>query len=108
LTDAAKLVPVSEAAPRFPAVLRDIALVVEAGMSAEAVRALIREVGGTLLEEAALFDVYTGDRVPSGRKSLAFALEYRAADKTLTDAEVNQAHEKIVREVQARLGASLR
>jgi len=108
LLRAATLVPRSVPLTRFPAVFRDIALVVDAGLSAESVRQIIREVGGALVEEAALFDVYTGDRVAAGKKNLAFALSYRSPDKTLTDVEVNAAHERIVREVESRLGGALR
>ena len=94
--------------PKFPAVLRDLAVVVDAAKAAEDVQKVILEEGGKLLESAALFDVYTGKPVPEGRKNLAYALSYRAGDRTLTDAEVNEAHERIVKQVHDRLGGSLR
>ena len=94
--------------PRFPAVLRDLAVVVPASVPADEVRAVIQEVGGSLVEEARVFDVYTGPPLPEGQKNLAFALRYRAEDRTLRDDEVAAAHTRIVEEVQRRLGGQLR
>jgi phenylalanyl-tRNA synthetase beta chain len=105
---AAVLVPQSQPLPRFPAVLRDMAVVVPAELRDAEVRAAILEVGRPLAEEARIFDVYTGKPVPEGQKSLAYAIRYRAPDRTLTDAEVNEAHQRIVDQVRARFGASLR
>jgi len=104
----AVLSPRFEALPRYPAVLRDVAVVVPVGMEAAEVRAVIREVGQPLVEDATLFDVYTGAPLPEGQKNLAFALRYRAADRTLRDDEVAAAHARIVEEVQRRLGGQLR
>ncbi|MFT3836587.1 MAG: phenylalanine--tRNA ligase subunit beta [Myxococcaceae bacterium] len=104
----ARLVPASATPSRFPAVLRDIAVVVPAALASEQVRGVILEVGAPLVEEARVFDVYTGKPLPEGQKNLAFALRYRAGDRTLTDQEVTAAHEKIVAEVNKRLGGSLR
>jgi len=89
-------------------VLRDLAVVVPVSMEAAEVRAVIREVGQPLVEDATLFDVYTGAPVPEGQKNLAFALTYRAPDRTLRDDEVQEAHRRIVDEVQRRLGGQLR
>jgi phenylalanyl-tRNA synthetase beta chain len=105
---AATLVPKFSSLTRFPAVLRDLAVVVDQELPSEQVRAVIREVGAPLVEDAQVFDSYTGKPLPEGRKNLAFALAYRAPDRTLTDEEVNQAHQKIVEEVNRRLGGSLR
>ena len=69
---------------------------------------VIQEVGGPLVEEARVFDVYTGPPLPEGQKNLAFALRYRAPDRTLRDDEVQAAHTRIVEEVQRRLGGQLR
>lgn len=105
---ATALVPKYEPLTKFPAVLRDLAVVVPAELEHEAVRKVIREVGGALVEDATLFDVYTGKPIPEGQKNLAYALQYRSADRTLTDVEVNEAHQKIVAEVTRRLGGQLR
>src|SRR5439155_23193884 len=81
--------------PRFPAALRDIAVVVTEAMPAERVAAEIRAAGGDLLAGVRLFDVYRGEAIPAGTKSLAYALTYQAPDRTLIDKEVDKAHKKI-------------
>lgn len=93
--------------PRFPAVARDVAVVVDLDLPADRLEAAIREAGGELLEEVRLFDVYQGERVPEGKRSLAYHLVYRAADRTLTDAELEPVHNR-VREALRALGAELR
>jgi phenylalanyl-tRNA synthetase beta chain len=108
LARVADVVPRLRALSRFPAVLRDLAVVVPLGKAAEDIRAVIREVGGPLVEEVLVFDVYTGSPLPAGRKNVAFALRYRAPDRTLRDDEVQAAHAHIVEEVNRRLGAELR
>ena len=94
--------------PTQPAVYQDMALVVDEDLSAAEVHAAILAAGGDLLEDARLFDVYRGDPIPANKKSLAYALTYRAPDRTLTDKEVALAHAKIVKAVERRLGAKLR
>jgi phenylalanyl-tRNA synthetase beta chain len=108
LEKVAKLSPQFRPLPRYPAVLRDLAVVVPVAMEAAEVRAVIREVGQPLVEDAALFDVYTGPPLPEGQKNLAFALTYRSEERTLRDDEVQEAHRRIVEEVQRRLGGQLR
>lgn len=105
---ACALVPKAKPLSRFPSVLRDLAVVVNADVPAEHVRRVILEVGQPLVREVGVFDVYTGPQVGAGRKNLAFALTYRADERTLTDAEVVEAHAKIVAEVTSRLGGQLR
>lgn len=94
--------------PRFPAALRDIAVVVDNAITAEQLEAEIRAGGGKLLREARLFDVYTGTGIPAGHKSLAYALSYQAEDKTLTDKEVDKAHSKIEERLKRTLKAQIR
>ncbi|HET6983060.1 MAG TPA: phenylalanine--tRNA ligase subunit beta [Myxococcaceae bacterium] len=108
LEKVARLSPRFRPLPRYPAVLRDLAVVVPATMQAADVRAVILEVGQPLVDDAALFDVYTGAPLPEGQKNLAFALSYRSAERTLRDDEVQEAHRRIVDEVQRRLGGQLR
>ncbi len=93
---------------RYPPVLRDLAVVVSADLRNDEVRQVILEVGKPLVDEAIIFDVYTGKPIPEGKKNVAYAIRYRAADRTLTDAEVNEAHQKIIEEVNRKLGGSLR
>jgi len=94
--------------PRHPAVTLDVALVVDESVSAERVEQAIRKAGGTLLDSVRLFDVYRGPGVPEGSKSLAWALSYRAPDRTLTDEEVRPAHDKLLRKVCGAVGAEIR
>lgn len=94
--------------PRFPAALRDIAVVVDESMTGEKVTAEIVAAGGGLLKRAELFDLYRGPSIPSGTKSLAYALTYQADDRTLTDKEVDKAHQKIEARLKHVLKAAIR
>ncbi len=93
---------------RFPSVSQDIALVVDEDVPAGNLRAAILDAGGDLLADVVLFDLYLGEQVGAGKKSLAYALTYRAMDRTLTDEEVNQVQSKIVEAMKAQFGAELR
>jgi phenylalanyl-tRNA synthetase beta chain len=97
-----------EPLPRFPAVQRDLAIVVGSEVTAGEVEAAIRALGLDLLTRITLFDVYTGGQVGSGRRSLAWSLTFQAPDRTLTDAEVNRLHERIVAEIAKRFRAEVR
>jgi phenylalanyl-tRNA synthetase beta chain len=106
-------IPITQSlpAPRvspFPAVFQDLALVVEEKVTAQSVADAVREGAGELLEDIALFDVYTGPQVGEGRKSLAFALRFRAADRTLTEDEASAARDAAVACAAERVGAALR
>jgi phenylalanyl-tRNA synthetase beta chain len=100
--------PVFAPIPRFPAATRDIALVVKDSIAVGEILSTLREAAGPLAVRAELFDRFTGDAVPAGHVSLAFHVVYRSPERTLADAEVDQAHEKVVQEMQRRFGASLR
>lgn len=108
LMEAVQLVPTFQPIPRFPAVLRDLALVVDESVTAHSVAEAVRDAGGELVESVNLFDVYAGKPLPEGKKNLAFSVRYRAPDRTLTDADVNSVHDRIVGEVGRRVGGSLR
>ncbi len=97
-----------EALPTTPAVLEDIALVVDADIPASEVEAVIRQAGGRLLKDALLFDVYTGDQIPAGKKSLAYALTYQDEKRTLTDKNAAKIRKKIIGAARHRLNAALR
>lgn len=106
-------IPVAESlpAPRvspFPAVFQDVALVVPADTPAQAVADAVRAGAGELLEDVTLFDVYTGPQVGEGYKSLAFALRFRAPDRTLTEDEASAARQGAVDRAGERVGAVLR
>jgi phenylalanyl-tRNA synthetase beta chain len=94
--------------PRFPPVRRDLAFTLDAATPAGQVRAAIVGSGGELLGSAILFDVHEGDPLPAGKKSLAFSLELRAPDRTLTDAEAAGVVERIAARLREAFGAELR
>jgi phenylalanyl-tRNA synthetase beta chain len=94
--------------PTQPAVYQDIALVVDRDVPATEVHAVIMQAGGDLLEAARLFDVYEGDPIPAGKKSLAYALTYRHPEQTLKDKAVAKVHKKIAKACEKKLGAQLR
>ncbi len=113
--DLASLIKASEPArpyvdvPQFPAVAMDVAFVVDEAVTNERLCQCMGSAGGKLLEDARLFDVYRdAERVGEGKKSMAYALTYRAADRTLTSAEVEKAHAKLVKKVCAATGAEVR
>jgi phenylalanyl-tRNA synthetase beta chain len=97
-----------EMPPRFPAVRRDLALVLDHHFPADTVVRTIEGLDVALLESVELFDVYQGESIAVGKKSIALACRYRASDRTLTDEEVNRAHSLVVEQARARLGAELR
>ncbi|MEO2089276.1 MAG: phenylalanine--tRNA ligase subunit beta, partial [Gemmataceae bacterium] len=92
----------------LPAAKRDVAVIVPDDLPADRVLGELRAAGGELLTEATLFDVYRGDSIPAGTKSLAFALTYQPKEKTLTDKEIDKAHEKIENRLKHVLKASIR
>lgn len=94
--------------PRFPAVVRDLAILVDEGVTAAQVEGVIAAAGGELLVEVELFDQYQGKQIPAGKRSLAYSLVYRAPDRTLTDEEVAEVHSRIIEALAAKLGAVLR
>ncbi len=95
-------------APVTPPVYQDIALVVTDQTTATEVESVIVKAGGDLLKEVRLFDVYAGEPIPAGHKSLAYNLVYQTDEKTLTDKEVAKVHRKIVQAAEHQLGAKLR
>ncbi|HXS87677.1 MAG TPA: phenylalanine--tRNA ligase subunit beta [Mycobacterium sp.] len=106
-------IPIVDAfpAPRvspFPAVFQDVNLVVDADVPAQTVQDAVRDGAGELLEDVRLFDVYTGTQVGENRKSLTFALRFRATDRTLTEDEASAARDAAVNCAAERVGAVLR
>jgi len=94
--------------PKFPAVTRDLALVVDRAVPAGALEATIREAAGELLESLTLFDVYTGERIAADKKSMAFALVLRHPERTLQDEEIRQATAAVIEALKTKTGAELR
>jgi phenylalanyl-tRNA synthetase beta chain len=93
---------------RYPAVTRDIALLADDEVTVADIENIAAANGGDLLESVGLFDVYRGEQIEDGKKSLAFNLVYRSGDRTLTDEEVNQIHARILKEIAEKTGATLR
>jgi phenylalanyl-tRNA synthetase beta chain len=94
--------------PETPPIYEDIAVIVDEAVLAESVEALIRQTGGRSVTNVRLFDVYRGEQIGAGKKSLAYALTYQAEDKTMTDAEAAAIRNKIVKRLEKELGAKLR
>ncbi|RKP53943.1 phenylalanine--tRNA ligase subunit beta [Cohnella endophytica] len=94
--------------PRYPAIERDIAVVVERNVTGGALTAAIEASAGELLESVKVFDVYMGDRIASDKKSIAIALVYRHAERTLTDEEVIETHNRVLTQLEQSFGAELR
>ncbi|MEW6029406.1 MAG: phenylalanine--tRNA ligase subunit beta [Chloroflexota bacterium] len=94
--------------PEFPPVYEDIAVIVDESVAAERVEGLIQQTGGKAVANVRLFDVYRGDQIGLGKKSLAYSLTYQAPDKTLTDAEAAAIRNKIVKRLEQEVGAKLR
>jgi phenylalanyl-tRNA synthetase beta chain len=97
-----------KALPQFPSSRRDVAMLVAETVTHDAVLQTVKQAKAGHLESVELFDVFRGKGVPAGQKSVAYAITYRAADKTLTDVEVNTAHAKLLETLQTRLPAELR
>ena len=97
-----------KALSKFPDVLRDSALLLDAEVSASQVMEIINRSKIKHFENATIFDIYTGKGVPEGKKSLAIRVRYRAMEKTLTEAEVTKAHDKLIRSLCHQLGAEIR
>jgi len=91
---------------RFPAIVRDIALVVDTGISHQRVKDIISSF--PLVKQVSIFDVYLGDQVPRGKKSLAYRITFQSPTHTLTDEEVNKVQQQILNKLSSELGATLR
>ncbi len=98
----------TSAISRFPAIIEDIALIVDEGIPAAQVEFLVKQTGGRNLAKTELFDVYRGDKLGDGKKSLAYRLTYQSMDKTLTDKDAAKIRTKIVKRLGYELGAVLR
>jgi phenylalanyl-tRNA synthetase beta chain len=94
--------------PQFPSSRRDIAMLVPETVTHDAVLQTVKQTKPANLESVELFDVFRGKHVPDGQKSLAYAFVYRSVEKTLTDAEVNAAHDKVVEQLKSQLQAIIR
>jgi phenylalanyl-tRNA synthetase beta chain len=94
--------------PRFPSVLIDVAVIVDADVPADVVRGVAERAGEPELVKIRLFDLYQGDQIPEGKKSLAFSLEFRHPERTLTDEDASRVRDRIVDALREEVGGELR
>lgn len=97
-----------EPLPRYPKARRDVAFVVDRGVTAESIEHAMMELGSELLQEVELFDVYRGPNLPEGKQSLAYSLVLMSKERTLTDEEIDAEVKRVVQRVRERFGAQLR
>lgn len=97
-----------QALPKYPSVMRDVALVIDEGVAVESLMQSVKEVGGPLLTSVELFDIYRGNQIAEGKKSCAFALEFRSEEKTLEQEEIDKVIENILKSVSSKFQATLR
>jgi phenylalanyl-tRNA synthetase beta chain len=97
-----------EGIPRFPSITRDIALVVDKETVSGVLKDIIQTAGGKLLKEVNVFDLYEGDRMEEGKKSIAYSLKYMDPERTLTDEEVTKVHTQVLEALRNQAGAVLR
>ena len=96
------------ALPRFPATMRDLAMIVDDRVAAQTALDFVKGLGQSLIEKVEIFDVYKGAPISQGKKSMALRFTYRSSEGSLTDAEVNAAHEELVVQLQPKLPAVVR
>lgn len=93
---------------KYPSVNKDVAFIVDDAVKSKDIESILKKVGGRLLDSIDLFDLYKGENVEDGKKSLAYSLVFNNNDRTLTDEEVSELFEKMILEVEKKLGAELR
>jgi len=108
LVEAAEVTKRFEPLPIYPSVNRDLAVVLNADVPSSQPTEIIQSAGGELVKSVRLFDVYAGESIPDGKKSLAYAIEYHSKTETLTDAIVDRVHGEIVEALERGVGAELR
>ena len=97
-----------KAIPKYPSIVRDMAIIVKEDVSAEDLEETIIKTAGENLESISIFDLYRGEPIPKGKKSLAYSMIFRAADRTLTDEEVNQLVDSVLKSLKENYEATLR
>ena len=94
--------------PKYPAILRDIAIVLDQDILVKDIEKNIWSKGQGLIEKVELFDIYIGDQIPDGKKSVAFSITYRSFERTLKDEEVSKVHDEIIKTLETTFNAKLR
>ena len=108
IIDLANMTKVFKPLPKYPAMTRDIALLVDESTQVGQIEDVIMETDHEILRDVKLFDIYRGIPIPPGKKSLAFTLTYRHDDRTLTDDEVVKVHNEVLKALETKLNAVLR
>ena len=94
--------------PKFPAITRDLSIICDDEIPSAKLEAIIKKSVGKILEKVTLFDVYKGKQIAEGKKSMAFTMQFQSNEKTLTDAEADEAFQRILSAVQQEFQAELR
>ena len=97
-----------QSVPKFPAIERDIAILVKDEITSLQIETIVKDVAGTLLESVKMFDMYKGKQIVEGYKSVAYELVFRSPDRTLVDEEVTKIFDKVLKALETQLGAQLR
>lgn len=100
--------PAYQPIPKYPSVTRDIAFIVDADVHAGDIKETIKEIGGPVVQSVQVFDVYKGENLPEGKKSVAYSLVYQDPEKTLKDDEVEKSYQEIVSKVNEKFNAYVR
>lgn len=108
LVEKADITSTFKSLPLYPPIDRDIAIVIDEGITWAQIESCVREAGGELLEKLEFFDLYRGKQVPPGKKSVAFRIHFRAPDRTLRREEADRAQAVIINELSRKLGATVR
>jgi phenylalanyl-tRNA synthetase beta chain len=108
LVDAGKRKTTYRPLPKYPFVERDTAIVLDAAIEASAIIRILKSYASELIEDVSIFDVYQGANIGDGKKSVAFNVRYRSADRTLTDAEVESLHAKLVEYIVGKTKGQVR
>jgi len=95
-------------APKYPKIEKDLAFVVDKNIPSSEIMNVLKKVGGRMLSDISVFDVYTGENVGENEKSIAYKLTFQLTDRTLTDEEVTEVFEKMITEVESKIGVTLR
>ena len=108
MIEQSNLVSVYKPLPKFPAITRDISMLIKDDVIVKDIENVIKKKGGKLLERIQLFDVYKGNQITEGYKSVSYSITFRAQDRTLVDEDVNTAMKKILDALETELSAQLR
>jgi phenylalanyl-tRNA synthetase beta chain len=98
----------ARAVPVFPAVLEDLAIIVDENVPAAHIEEVMRKAGGSLLVDVELFDIFRGEQIGEGKKSLAYRLTYQSAERTLNESDAARLRNAIVQGLEHELGAQIR